>query len=278
MDSITSGAIDIYAEFGVAPTASTREITRKFRILALQYHPDKNPSPEARDKFHLISLIHSVLSDALLRQQYDRVRQDATSVRSLPDQTVLDQILRFREQLRTQEAQERARTQEVRTDLRIEKLRLEGLAHRRSFQKHHEAVGGYVSFRDIADDGPVSKFSAVGGDGRLVTVTWKLRTEPGAQINPRLLEEIMAVFGSVSGASVKSDDGRYCTGIVSFSSDDGAKRAVAHDYRKSASLWDGQGVRKLASLLRSCKRNVSVAYWEDEYAQKLFGEREHGRS
>lgn len=270
MDSITSGTIDIYAEFGVAPTASPREISKRFRVLALKYHPDKNPSPEARDKFHLISLIHSVLSDALLRQQYDRVRHDAVSIKSQPNLAVLEEIIRFREQLRAQETKERARSQEVRTDLRLEKLRMEGLAYRRNFQKLHAVAGGYVSFRDLPDDGPVTKFSA-GADGRVVTVTWKVRNEPGAQITDRLLGEIMTVFGPVAGSSVKSDDGRYCSGIVSFCSDTAAKHAVAHDYRKSASLWDGRGVRKLASLLRSCKHHLSPACWEDEYAEKLFG-------
>lgn len=269
MDSITSGAIDIYAEFGVAPTASTREISKRFRLLALKFHPDKNPDPTARDKFHLFSLIHSVLSDALLRQQYDRVRQDALSVNARPDSEILDQIVRFRQQLRAQEARERARAHEVHTDVRLEKLRLEGLSYRRNFQKLREVVRGYVSFRDLPQDGPVTALSEA-GDGRLVTVTWKVRTEPGAQINGQILEEIMAVFGTVADASVKADDGRYCSGVVSFSSDEGATQAVSHDYRKSASLWDGRGVRKLASLLRSCKRTPSGACWEDEYAEKLF--------
>lgn len=269
MESITSGAIDIYDEFGVAPTASSREISKRFRLLALRYHPDKNPAPEAREKFQLISLINSVLSDPLLRQQYDRVRHDATRITALSDPTVLEQIQRFREQLRAQEAREQAKRQQARSDSRSEKLRLEGLAHRREFQKLRQVAGGYVSFRDIALNGPISHFSAA-SDGRSVTVIWKLRNEPGAQITEPLLRELMGVFGAVSNCSVNAEVERYRTGAVTFETPEGAKLAVAHDYRQSASLWDGREVRKLASLLRSCKFNLPAPCWEDEYAAKLF--------
>lgn len=35
----------------VSPRASTREIKRAFRRLALKYHPDRNPSPDAQWEF-----------------------------------------------------------------------------------------------------------------------------------------------------------------------------------------------------------------------------------
>ncbi|KAM4690899.1 dnaJ homolog subfamily A member 4-like [Rhinophrynus dorsalis] len=58
-----------YDLLGVRPAASSDEIKRAFRRLALKYHPDKNPS--AGDKFKLISKAYEVLSDTKKRELYD---------------------------------------------------------------------------------------------------------------------------------------------------------------------------------------------------------------
>jgi molecular chaperone DnaJ len=34
-----------------------------YRILAKEFHPDRNPSPEAKEKFKLVNEIYCVLSD-----------------------------------------------------------------------------------------------------------------------------------------------------------------------------------------------------------------------
>lgn len=43
-----------------------------FRKLAQQYHPDKNSSPEAEDKFKEINAAYAVLGDAQKKAEYDR--------------------------------------------------------------------------------------------------------------------------------------------------------------------------------------------------------------
>lgn len=40
---------------GVPKSASGRDIKKAFRKLAIQYHPDKNSDPEAREKFEKIA-------------------------------------------------------------------------------------------------------------------------------------------------------------------------------------------------------------------------------
>ena len=62
---------DYYEVLGVARNASKDQIKDSYRKLAMQYHPDRNKSPEAEDKFKEISEAYAVLSDEQKRQQYD---------------------------------------------------------------------------------------------------------------------------------------------------------------------------------------------------------------
>jgi len=62
---------DYYEILGVDRNATKEEIKRAYRRLALKYHPDKNPSPDAEEKFKEISEAYAVLSDDEKRRQYD---------------------------------------------------------------------------------------------------------------------------------------------------------------------------------------------------------------
>jgi curved DNA-binding protein len=46
---------DYYAILGVPRNATPEEIKEAYRRLAKEYHPDKNPSPEAEEMFKLIN-------------------------------------------------------------------------------------------------------------------------------------------------------------------------------------------------------------------------------
>ena len=63
---------DYYKVLGVVPTASDKEITRAYRKLAKEHHPDANPGSEER--FKEISAAYDVLGDAEKRKEYDEVR------------------------------------------------------------------------------------------------------------------------------------------------------------------------------------------------------------
>jgi molecular chaperone DnaJ len=66
---------DYYAELGVSPTATAKEITAAYRKLARQYHPDTNAGdPAAEDRFKAISSAYDVIGDESRRREYDQAR------------------------------------------------------------------------------------------------------------------------------------------------------------------------------------------------------------
>ena len=62
---------DYYEVLGVQKNTPKDEIKDAYRKLALQYHPDRNKSPDAEEKFKEISEAYAVLSDDEKRRQYD---------------------------------------------------------------------------------------------------------------------------------------------------------------------------------------------------------------
>lgn len=63
---------DYYEVLGVNRNASKDEVKKAYRRLAMQYHPDRNKSADAEEKFKEISEAYGVLSDGDKRGMYDR--------------------------------------------------------------------------------------------------------------------------------------------------------------------------------------------------------------
>ncbi len=70
---------DYYEILKVQPQATSEEIHRAYRALALQYHPDRNPTPEASATMTAINEAYSVLADPARRRSYDQERSGPAS-------------------------------------------------------------------------------------------------------------------------------------------------------------------------------------------------------
>lgn len=68
----TCCAADLYADLGVRRSDSDRHIKKRFREIARKYHPDKNSSPGAREKFNQAQRAYRTLSDPEKRRKYDQ--------------------------------------------------------------------------------------------------------------------------------------------------------------------------------------------------------------
>lgn len=67
---------DYYKILGIAKGASDDEIKKAYRKMALKYHPDKNKSPGAEDKFKEIAEAYDVLSDPQKKEVFDKYGED----------------------------------------------------------------------------------------------------------------------------------------------------------------------------------------------------------
>ncbi|KAH9975726.1 X-domain of DnaJ-containing-domain-containing protein [Lactifluus volemus] len=63
---------EYYDLLGVPVDVNDTDLKKAYRKAAMRYHPDKNPSPDAEEKFKEMSEAYRVLSDSNLRTVYDK--------------------------------------------------------------------------------------------------------------------------------------------------------------------------------------------------------------
>jgi len=68
---------DFYDILGISKSATATEIKSAYRKLALQYHPDRNKTKEAEEKFKEVTKAYEVLSNEEKRKTYDQFGQAA---------------------------------------------------------------------------------------------------------------------------------------------------------------------------------------------------------
>ncbi len=67
---------DFYKVLGVSRDATEDQIKKAYRKMALKYHPDKNKSPGAEEKFKEVAEAYEVLSDSKKKEMYDKYGED----------------------------------------------------------------------------------------------------------------------------------------------------------------------------------------------------------
>lgn len=67
---------DYYKILGIAKNASEDDIKKAYRKMALKYHPDKNKSPGAEEKFKDIAEAYEVLNDKKKREIFDQFGEE----------------------------------------------------------------------------------------------------------------------------------------------------------------------------------------------------------
>ena len=63
---------NLYNILGVPPTASSEDIKKAYRVLAMRYHPDRNTHPGAESRFNAINTAYELLSDPKKRTEYNQ--------------------------------------------------------------------------------------------------------------------------------------------------------------------------------------------------------------
>ena len=68
---------DYYDLLHITPAATFDEVHKAYRSLALQFHPDRNPTPGAASMMAAVNEAYAVLSEPARRRQYDQERMKA---------------------------------------------------------------------------------------------------------------------------------------------------------------------------------------------------------
>ena len=75
---------DYYKIMGLSAGCSLQEVKEAYRKLAFKYHPDVNGSEHAAGQFVIINEAYRILSNDMLRRNYDHLRKYGPSVPAKP--------------------------------------------------------------------------------------------------------------------------------------------------------------------------------------------------
>jgi len=63
---------NLYNILGVSPNATSDDIKKAYRSLAMRHHPDRNEHPHAESRFNAIKTAYELLSNPQKRTEYDQ--------------------------------------------------------------------------------------------------------------------------------------------------------------------------------------------------------------
>ncbi|KAF8252325.1 DnaJ-domain-containing protein [Wilcoxina mikolae CBS 423.85] len=230
----TTSETDFYEILGVtADVVSDSTLRKAFRKQSLRWHPDKNPSPEAAGKFHLLTIAYDVISDPAARNAYDNARAARLAKKRRSEafnmhRRQMQEDLENREskakrtKVETEDEEERFRAQLAKLQEEGAKLRHKREEALRTAAKEQEEQQEVPRDRDIKS--PTSRFSEL---DRTITVRWRRKGE-GERFDEGALRNLFGRFGKIQDCISKSSgkDKRYQNGLIVFESIVGAHSAV----------------------------------------------------
>lgn len=270
VDALVGEGVDLYGILDLERSGevSEREIRRSYRKKALVYHPDKDPSDEAKLKFDLISRALEVLLDSDLKKYYDE-KLELIHQGRVRNQKLSQELQDLRINLQRKELLHRDKIiNNQRRELKIEYLKLDALRRIKIKQEQR-----------LKDAG--SKLGSLyGKDYRLkytsepptLRLRWKLRQDLPDMVSNGAIRSLMEIFGDIAKIEpLKQLDKRYDYCLIKYKEFSGFNRALKHDYSKTSDIWDSQGLRKLSSLLRGVEivnesgNDGNEMYFEDYF-------------
>jgi curved DNA-binding protein CbpA len=221
---------------GVAPTATVKEITKAYRKLALKYHPDKDPSDAAKEKFFEIHQAYEALTDetkraAMQARRAGEARQAAA--RSKMDEKRRQQIVELEErEAQAVREREELREQRARARQEVDRLREQGLEKLeeviRKDAADARAVATAAAAAAAAAAAPHRDFVApTQQDAKLTSV--KVKWKKGVDISKDELATLLSSFGQVDAVLL----GKKRSAIVSFGTA-AVTAAAVHAYEGAA--------------------------------------------
>ncbi|KAI5818795.1 hypothetical protein BZA77DRAFT_306419 [Pyronema omphalodes] len=234
--SYATSETDFYELLGVSnDVVSDGSLRKAFRKESLKWHPDKNPSPEAAEKFHLLTIAYEVLSDPATRTAYDNARAARLAKKRRSEafdmhRRQMQQDLEGRENMAKRQKTEQEE-EELKFQEQLAKLQKEGAEMRRRAEeairqaaKEEEALAEKEKV-NVKEKKQESQFTEM---DRTVKVRWKKSSAEGKTLDENSLRKMFAKYGRVQDCvSIPTGaDKKFQSGLLIFESIVGAHTAV----------------------------------------------------
>ena len=144
---------DLYRTLNLTRRASADEIHRAYRMLALRYHPDRNPTSGSATLMAAVNRAFEVLSEPVRREAYDKTQ---TPRESSIEETVIDaarDLLLKRSWTLVQQGRDDV---VLRNGSRCTHISLTGQLDAAAFERFHHRSIGFCAVLAVRVEPPVS--------------------------------------------------------------------------------------------------------------------------
>jgi curved DNA-binding protein CbpA len=203
---------DFYAILGVSSQSSVSEISRAYRKLALQLHPDKTvlPAEHAAHEFDRVTRARDTLLDSETRSNFDamlaarRARAERDGARDVAQKEMLERLIRREADARAELKADSDRSARAHLDADMSRLRAE-------LRRHEASRAARRREREVAMREATQFQHRVAST--CLKVVW---SDAVGDISERFLRDVFAPHGDVD-AVVMARGGKH-EALVSFSS------------------------------------------------------------